>query len=117
MSAGKKHWLLVRTALVLAAWFSLLSMAQAARPLHSINPFTSAFAASRQHITRHVLQEVSPRGSQPQAPKLIVALLPVIPVSQHCVLPRMTAYVPQWPIQDWPMHRRLAPAADKPQPA
>ena len=103
---------------MVATCFCLLSMAQVERPLHVFGPNSSAaLATPLYHLARHALQEVSPRGAQPRAP-YAVGLLPVVAVIPHRLRPRMAAYVPFWPMENWPIHRQLAPAsADNPEPA
>ncbi len=116
MPVAKQNRFIARAALLVAACFCLLSMAQVARPFRSFGP-KAALAAPLHHLTCHALQEVSPRNAQPRAP-FAVGLLPVVAVIQHGLLPRMAAYVPLWPMENWPIHRRLAPAsADNPEPA
>lgn len=116
MPVVKQNRFIARAALFVAACFCFLSMAQVACPLRSVAPRV-ALGAPQLHLTCHTLQEVSPRGAQPRAP-YAVGMLPVVVVIQHGLLPRMAAYVPLWPMDSWPIHRRLAPAsADNPEPA
>lgn len=118
MALAQQHRFIARVALPVAACFCLLSMVQVARSLRCTGLDSApAFADSHQHLTRHVLQEVSPRNAQPRAP-YAVGLLPVVAVIRQGLLPRMAAYVLLWPMKNWPIHRRLAPAgADNPEPA
>ena len=118
MPVAKQNRFIARVTLFVAACFCLLSMAQAAPPLRSLGPDCSAALAVPRHcLTCHALQEVSPRNAQPRAP-YVVGLLPVAGDMQRGLLPRMAAYIPLWPMDNWPIHRRLAPAsADNPEPA
>jgi len=119
MPVAKGHRVIAKAALLVAACFCLLSMAQVARPLCSIDPNPlSALSAPQQQLTRHALQEVSPRSARPQAPH-VICVLPVAPVNHHCEPPRLTRSVaPLWPIENWLVHRQIAPAsADNPEPA
>jgi hypothetical protein len=118
MRVVKQSRLIAGASLLVAGCFCLLSMAQIARPLGSFRPtFSAALAAPQHYLTCHTLQEVSPRGAQPQAP-YAVGLLPVVAVIRHPLLPRMTAYIPPWPMENWQIHRRLPPAgADYLEPA
>jgi hypothetical protein len=111
---GEKR-LLARIALVIAVCFCALSVAQIARPLRCADRVsTPLVAAAHEHLTRHTLQEVSPRGARLTTP-YVIGVLPIVQVSAHGRLPRMAAYLPFWPMESWPIHRRLAPAcADSP---
>jgi hypothetical protein len=119
MLSAKSNRLIDTTALlVMAVSFCLLSMAQVARPLRSVR-FSPATALARQHrqLTRHALQEVGPRSAQPHAPEA-TGLLHVVPIATGYALPRTTVFVPLWPIENWPAHRRVSSAsADTPDPA
>ncbi len=96
-----------RVALLITLCFCALSMAQIARPLASIErPSVPAIAAAHHGLTRHTHQEVSSRGGHLRAPD-VIGRLPIVVVSDHCRLPRMTACVPLWAIENWPMHRRI----------
>jgi hypothetical protein len=112
--AGENRFV-ARVALLITLCFCALSMAQIARPLVSIDrPSVPAVAATHRSLTRHTLQEVSPRGGHLQAPH-VVGFLPIVRESDHGRLPRMTAYVPLWSIESWPVHRRIFPdSADNP---
>jgi hypothetical protein len=112
--APKNHFA-ARVALLVTLCFCALSMAQVARPLASIErPSVPAIAAAHHGLTRHTHQEVSSRGGHLRAPDAI-GLLPIVWVSDHGRLPRMTAYVPLWTIENWPVHRRICPdSADAP---
>lgn len=118
MWGAKQNQFVEKAALFVAVCFCLLSLGQISRPLRSFSPSSSAvFSAPRHNLTRHALQEVSPRNAQPRA-FYAVGILPVVVVIQDGLLPRTAAYVPLWPMQNWPIHRRLAPAsADNPEPA
>jgi|GEM_PF-2961892 len=115
MASTAKNRVFARTALLIAVCFCTLSMARITRPLFRTNRVSSpAASAARQQLTRHTLEEVSPRAARLRAPR-IIGLLPIIPVNYHGRLVRKEAYVPFWPTEGWPIHRRLAPAcADNP---
>lgn len=118
MPLANQNRLIAGPAMLVAVCFCLLGMAQAARPLRCTGPnAATAFAAPQQHLTRHAMQEVGPRNPQPQAPYAI-GQLPVVPVAQRYALPRIAVYVPLWPIENWPAHRRVSQVpADLPDPA
>ncbi len=104
-------------ALLLVACFCLFSIAQVVRPLRSIgHDDAAAITTLQQHLTRHAMQEVSPQNAELPA-LYCVGLLPV-GVRPHCFPPRMSMRVPAWPMENWPIHRRISPAsADSPEPA
>jgi len=111
--------LVSRSALLVAACFCLLGLAQVACPLGCIGSSgSSAFAATHLHLARHTLQEVSPRTAQPQAP-YAVGRVPVVAFSDYRQLPRKTSCeTPLWSIENWPTHQRVAPdSADVPRSA
>jgi hypothetical protein len=106
---------LSKAILIVAACFGLLSLAQVVRPLNSIDRSVAAIIAAEAHLTRHATQEVSPRIAQPQTPGP-VGLKHLVAASHDSPLSRILMCVtPLWPMENWPMHRRVAPAsADNP---
>jgi hypothetical protein len=118
MALANQNRTINQAALLVAGCFCLLGMAQLAQPPRSAGPDSpTAFAAPQLCLMRHTTREVSPRSPQPRAPYPVV-LRAVVPVAQRYVLPRMTVFVPLWPIENWPAHRRIArDGADAPDPA
>ncbi len=118
MLSANRNDRIARAAIAVAACFCLLGIAQVVRPLRWAGAgFSTAFAVQHQQLTRHALQEVGPRSAQPRAP-FASGLLPAVPVTQRYVLPRMTVFVPLWPMENWAAHRRVSHAStDTPDPA
>jgi DNA-binding transcriptional ArsR family regulator len=118
MPLANQNLLSAKAAMLVAVCVCLLGIAQVAGPLRRVNAGCStAFAVAQQHLTRHAMQEVSPRTARPRAP-VATGLRAVVSVTSRAALPRMTAFVPLWPIENWPTHRRVCPAsADTPDPA
>jgi len=118
LSAKSRHCAGTVGLLVVATSFCVLSMTQAARPLCCAHfSRTASLGAQQLRLTRHALQEVSPRATQPRAPQA-TRLLHVVVAAQRHALARTTTFVPLWPIDNWPAHRRVpAPSSDTPDPA
>jgi hypothetical protein len=104
-------------ALLMATCFCAFSFAQLV-PLHyTSHSYSAAIVNPSHNPTRHAMQEVSPRNAD--LPALhAVGLLPVVAVRPHCFPPRMSMRVPAWPMENWPIHRRISPpSVDNPGPA
>jgi len=107
MRLAYRHRFAPEAALIVGAFFCL-GLGQVAHPLRCTGPKASrALAAPQQQWMCHATQEVNPRHPQPPAPDAIGWRLPVVPVAQGDVLPRVAVYVPVWPIENWPAHRRI----------
>jgi hypothetical protein len=119
MPLVKGKGIITAVALVVAPCFCLLSLAQVSRPLRSVDrSYSVSMVASQRQLTRHALPEMSPRNLQPRAP-YVIGMLPVVPLNHRGDMARLTQCIPAlWPLENWPMHRRIAPAsADHPEPA
>jgi hypothetical protein len=109
--------LVARAALFVASCVCLLSIAQVTSAVYSLRrDGGSVFAATRHHVERHALQEVCPRSMQPRPPH-VMGMMPAIPVDENRIVPRISVRMPMWPIENWPIHRRLAPDSADPEPA
>jgi hypothetical protein len=117
MPSERRNPFVISPALLLAACLCLFTIAQVARSLRFVVGSGAAFSRQHLKLTRNVLEEVSPRSAQPQAPDAI-GLIPVVAVKPDPLLPRLTIYVPLWPMETWPIHRRVSPVrGDIPEPA
>jgi hypothetical protein len=114
MPSASENRLVRQAAMVAAVFFYLMSLVQVAHALLSLDLRPAvAFAAQQQHVMRHVPQEVSsgsPRLPNPE----VISHLSIIPVSHQYFLPQTTAFVPLWPIEKWPEHRRVSRSSTDP---